>query len=680
MGAARLDYEAARPWSNRAFSMPALTGGTSGQIRVLRGLLTSLRSGVDVDELVEISGEGGVAVTFSSMGQRLQPAGLVTRTGKNSWILTPQAENWLDSDDDGYLISIFHANIRFVGELLHEAREGVTQSNLLDIASNKYGCSWDSLDQIRRRTAWLRAGGFLELDFRHQVIPTAAGVELLRELDLALPGATRKRSIASSSVGSVPPPHDVIRSALQSVDLRQRKSNIGYIPRSDGDALSSLRKFSQALREEVTREDIDRFSSAEFGLRPSSVASALSALKSAGLVEQVGFNAYKATELATACAVSESNFDFLRVLHLKFRFFGEVLEALEEVDTPRDLAAIGKARYGLQREDIAEVRTRLQMLRECGLIEEASWGRYRLLEQGRALLAELPCEMFLSEDAELGELSTEVVGAEQDSLPSYIAISEELITASRSSNDPTRFEAAAAEAFKYLGFDAQLLGGSGQTDVLLTANLPGDMRFTVIVDAKSSASGKVGEQQVNFDTLKEHKAANSADFALAVGPGFPGPRLISRAEAHGVGLLAVDELIEILKFHTETPFTLSELKNLCAITGAVNAAVVERKWSAEGRVFKLCERVLHQLAAEAANIDPFTTGALSAQDLYLILRTESADAPSPPEIESVLSFLASDLVHAVQKSGAQYLILEDPRTTARRLGRIAASIISGEHR
>ncbi|MFI8866080.1 restriction endonuclease [Streptomyces sp. NBC_01693] len=676
---AEIAYEPARPWSNRSFSMPAVPGGNSGQIKVLRCLLYSLRSGVHVDEPLQIADGGGATVTFSSMGQRLQPAGLVTRTGKNSWLLTRQAEAWLDSEDDGYLLSILHANVRFVGELLHEARDGMTQSDLLCLASNKYGCSWDSLDQIRRRTAWLRAGGFLDLDFRHQVTPTSTGLKLLDKLELAQPGATRKRDSVSVAV-IAPPPTGLVQSALASIDTKQRKAKIGYIPRSEGNALYSLRKFSIALKDGITREEIDRFASAEFGLRPSSTASALSAFKSAGLVEQVGFNEYKSTELAVSCTEGESNIDFLRALHTRFRFFGEVLEALEEVDTPRDLAVIGKLRYGMPREDIAEVRTRLQMMRECGLIEEVSWGHYRLLDLGRALLAELPCEMLNDESVELESLTSDEGGTQGSGAPGYEEICAELHAASRASTAPERFEAAVAQAFDYLGFDAQLLGGSGQTDVLVAANLAGDKRFTVIIDAKSSASGKVGEQQINFDTIKEHKAANSADFALAVGPSFPGQRLIARAEAHGIGLFGVEEFVKLLKMHSEAPFTLTELMDLLKISGTVTSAIVERKWAVEIRAFRLCERVLHQLATEAANVDAFTTGALSAHDLYLILRTESADPPSPPEIESVLSLLSSDLVHAVQKSGSQYFILEDPQTTARRLHRLAASIISGGSR
>ncbi|MFC5029973.1 PqqD family protein [Streptomyces sp. DSM 41987] len=652
--------------------MPALSGGSDHQIEVLHTLLTALKEGTGIDELISLPGGLGAETSISSMGQRLQPAGMLTRMGKNSWILTSAAENWLESGDNGYLMAVLHSNIRYVGELMHEARTGRTQSDLLSIASDKYECSWDTLDQIRRRTAWLRSGGFMELDFRHQVVLTESGLALLERLELADSENFRRRITRKSESVSIPGAHPVVRDALETSVLTERRAAIGYIPRSEGDSLASLRKFANALKSDTSREGIDEFASAEFGLRPSSVAAALSTLKNAGLVEQIGFGTFRSTEAANACAEAEHDIDFLRIIHSKFSFVGEVLEALEEVDTPRDLAALARTRYGVPREDIAEVRTRLQMLRECGLVEEVAWGHYQVLPLGRALLAELPTA---SQQTAEEKTSTTIPDKETDTELSKLI--DDLRATSKASSNPERFEKSVAEAFSYLGFDSQLLGGSGQTDVLVTASLSGEMKYSVIVDAKSSASGKIGETQVNYDTLKEHRSGNSAEYALVVGPSFPGTRLASRAEAHGVGLVEVNTLIAIIEQHAIAPLPLSSLREFCNKIGVVSVASLEKSWASEKRMYRLCDRVLRQLATEAANADTVTTGALSAHDLYLILRSEVEDPPTPAEIESVLSFLSSSLIHAIRKVSTQYVILEDPTTTARRL-RLLASSITGQ--
>ncbi|OLZ74039.1 hypothetical protein AVW11_00810 [Streptomyces amritsarensis] len=291
-----------------------------------------------------------------------------------------------------------------------------------------------------------------------------------------------------------------------------------------------------------------------------------------------------------------------------------------------------------------------------------------MLPLGRAMLADLPTDAPAALEATQGEGPTPGVEA------SLSPTAETLRAASRDSGSPERFEREVAEAFAHLGYDSQLFGGPGQTDVLVTAHLSGDSKYSVIVDAKSSASGKIGETQVNFDTLKEHRAANSAEYILVVGPGFPGSRLAARAEAHGVGLLDVETLISIVEHHAQAPLTLQELRDVCSRVGVVESGVLEKRWSAEKRMYRLCDRVLRQLATEAASADAVTTGALSAHDLYLIFRSEVENPPTPHEIESVLKFLSSEIIHAIRKVGSQYSILEDPGTTARRLNLLAASV------
>ncbi|WP_171904286.1 restriction endonuclease [Streptomyces abyssalis] len=503
-----------------------------------------------------------------------------------------------------------------------------------------------------------------ELDFNHKIEPTAAGLELLERLELAQPGNFRNRIPTHSGTRSIATTdtHPLVAELLEEVDLAERKNNIGYVPRSEGDTFASMRKFVSAMDARITREVLDEFASSEFGLRPSSTASALSALKNAGLVEQVGFSLYQSTELGKACTESPNDMDLLRVIHAKFSFVGEILEALEETDTPRELAVIGRTRYGMPREDIAEVRTRLQMLRKCGLVEEVAWGRYQLVPLGRALRVELPIA------SPIDTQETDNTDASSEEMPvTFNELITELKEAALDSSRPERFEKSVAEAFSSLGFESQLLGGSGQTDVLISANLSGDMRYSAIVDAKSSTSGKIAETQINFDTLKEHRSDNTAEYAIVVGPSFPSSRIAERAKSHKVGLLEVDELVELIHRHRTAPFSLSSLRELVEESGLVSLSKIEKPWTREKRLYRLCDRVVRLLEVEARTADVVTTGALSPHDLYLILRSEVEEAPTPEEIESVLSFLSSSLVHAVRKIGSKYVLLEIPRTTAMRL-------------
>ena len=69
------------------------------------------------------------------------------------------------------------------------------------------------------------------------------------------------------------------------------------------------------------------------------------------------------------------------------------------------------------------------------------------------------------------------------------------------SQSPNEFEDAIKKAFDFLGFDAELIGGSGDTDVILTANI-GKESYKVTVDGKTSVYGKINDGGIDWLSLK----------------------------------------------------------------------------------------------------------------------------------------------------------------------------------
>jgi hypothetical protein len=123
-----------------------------------------------------------------------------------------------------------------------------------------------------------------------------------------------------------------------------------------------------------------------------------------------------------------------------------------------------------------------------------------------------------------------------------------------------------------LGFQAKTIGGKGDTDVLLTANI-GKMSYKVDVDGKTSKTEKITEAQINWPSLKDHKEKNNSDYVVVAGPGFAGGNLEKRAKGYNVSLLTTDELIKILEAHSKYPFTLLELKDLFVQAGNLTEQV-----------------------------------------------------------------------------------------------------------
>jgi hypothetical protein len=140
------------------------------------------------------------------------------------------------------------------------------------------------------------------------------------------------------------------------------------------------------------------------------------------------------------------------------------------------------------------------------------------------------------------------------------------------SDSPTEYEVVLTDAFKFLGFQAKTIGGKGDTDVLLTANI-GKESFKVDVDGKTSKNEKISEAQINWLSLKDHKDKNNSNFVVVAGPGFAGGNLEKRAKEHFVSLLTTEELIKILEAHSKYPFTLLELKDLFAEAGYLTEQV-----------------------------------------------------------------------------------------------------------
>lgn len=153
---------------------------------------------------------------------------------------------------------------------------------------------------------------------------------------------------------------------------------------------------------------------------------------------------------------------------------------------------------------------------------------------------------------------------------------EEIITnlkeTQNKSDLPTEYEIALADAFKFLGFQAKTIGGKGDTDVLLTANI-GKESYKVDVDGKTSKNEKISDAQINWLSLKDHKEKNNSNFVVVAGPGFAGGNLEKRAKEYGVSLITTEELIKILEAHSKYPFTLLELKDLFAEAGYLTEQV-----------------------------------------------------------------------------------------------------------
>jgi hypothetical protein len=140
------------------------------------------------------------------------------------------------------------------------------------------------------------------------------------------------------------------------------------------------------------------------------------------------------------------------------------------------------------------------------------------------------------------------------------------------SKKPEVFEGALKEAFSYFGFEAEPIGTSGDTDVLLTANI-GDETYRVTIDGKTTKRRCVSESQINWDSLDDHREKHNADYTVVVGPNFSKGKLLERAEAHNVSILQTEHVIKMIEEHAKYPITLLDFKDMFAQTGDLSERV-----------------------------------------------------------------------------------------------------------
>ena len=102
--------------------------------------------------------------------------------------LSAVAQEWLRLGDDSLAIGLLHANVRFVGELLHELRMSpLTRDEILGRAVSIYGLNWGTTSQVADRLCWLRSAGYVAAPDRSLRAITSSGREFLQRLDRFVP-------------------------------------------------------------------------------------------------------------------------------------------------------------------------------------------------------------------------------------------------------------------------------------------------------------------------------------------------------------------------------------------------------------------------------------------------------------------------------------------------------------
>ncbi|MDP9238242.1 MAG: winged helix-turn-helix domain-containing protein [Chloroflexota bacterium] len=216
---------------------------------------------------------------------------------------------------------------------------------------------------------------------------------------------------------------------------------------------------------------------------------------------------------------------------------------------------------------------------------------------------------------------------------------------------PSDYEVAVADAFSFLGFEVEHVGGAGDTDVVADAPL-GTGRYRMILDTKTAARGAVANAQIDWPTIVEHRDKREADYALVTGPDFAGGNLQRRAEGYDITLLTTKQIVTLVQLHQETPFTLEELRPVFARRAEPTAFNELRALSHDiARRWLLLTRIVEQINAWNRLQPNLVLGQTMVLFASLAgMGDNGLDGVTPEEVEDAVTLLSSRAVGVLRRT------------------------------
>jgi predicted transcriptional regulator len=634
------EYPKPKEWRDKVFSTPSIPGGKNVTVSNFRELLIMVQNHAALDQVPPLKESNSKSTLSQLCVHQLSPMSFVTRTNDGAWELTKEAQLWISSEDDLYLAAYFCANVKFFAEILFYLDSPKTTRELFNIAVNEYDMAWKIPTTINNRLVWLRQFGLIEFqEFSLLYNITELGKDFLKTVNPIMP-----ESLAHGEDDTLFEEQlmldDPFVTYFEHHKNSVRKVGFGYIPGKICEFGETLFNFMSQIHSNNSIEAINDYALRNYNIKDSSTRSALNTISALGLIERKTNTTYAVTDLGYLWIEKRDILTLIPLFQMKYLFFLEILlELKDNTLSAKELATLAKVSYGFDKENMVEISNRIVILKQAKLVMNLSAERITLTHRGKQLL-----ERY-SNTFGIEKLQVPIKGA---AVLANTDIISELRMASKDSFNPDKFEKVVRDFFALMGFDAEWLGGSGKTDVLLkTSGSPLDA-FVVSVDAKATSSSTVTDGLVDFDTLKEHQRKHASNYIAIVGRDF-NDRLIKRAIEHCVVLLDVDTLEALLLIHQRTPLKLTTYRKIFTQSGKADLSVLDVDIKKKEQVGSLLVGIMQCLIDECD--DPITKGHLSVRDLYMSLRRnpDLLTTPTIDEIEIVLRFLSSPIIGAVIK-------------------------------
>ena len=664
-------------WRKKGWSIPDLRGGKQIWYKLIKRLVEVLQSNekCDLNGIPDIDDLGN-AQTWRVYAPFLKGIGLVyNHSGK--LMLSDKGKRFAEEPTKGKLADLIHERFRLFGEMLDIVDEEPIAIEEADKKiCKKYGLNWSNLSNTRKRMDWLEVLGLIEAIGNRKWKITKVGKETLKNWSIIGPEVLEYEDSDTDEIEIIDPPIEIgvlLQKLKESPEMHKKRCTYNiWVPSPN--RIENLRIIIQFSLNRVTRKELFEFIESEFGLKQSSVESMLPFLKASGLLEEVGRNIYTATVAARAWLDTGNDLDFIRILHVHMRFVGEILLYVEN-DTVRNNIYLKGQNYCMNNE---KIRWIIGFLLESGLLEESQYLHLKTTNLGRAFVKTLPLEVITERDAH-EENENKTQNSSDREFSKLAQICERLSAAATNphiedKNAGLAFEEAISDILSYMGFKAEHIGGSGNTDVVLKWKQDNDI-VIAIVDGKSKSNGQVSHGDISDIALDTHKEKNRADYVAVIGPGFSGDTIRDFALKKEYALITDKQLIEVINAFEELGLGIEEMALM--FKAPEGFSQLEEIITSKRRELDITSEIVKQFRNKQDLLE-----SLSPRDLFLLL-IDSSLSPSLEELINGFDVLSNNQIGILKKvnqnsapENVQY-ILCDERMAINRMRALANAIERG---
>jgi hypothetical protein len=492
---------------------------------------------------------------------------------------------------------------------------------------------------------------------------------------------------------TAPTPHAATADLPAASDWRDRAKGVAPMPGGYDGYLHSLRRICQMIdKERPAQAGVAGRIEALHGVTPNTARHHESFLRRVGVI-QVEAGVARVGDWARRWLDSGDDAIIAALLHSRCQFVGELLELCEQPRSTDELLVMANKLYAMGWDTRAQVDRRRGWLQSAGMLSALDARRVQVTDAGKALLARLHLYPPISTSDSAKEVGMgqtcppeavphTKVGAEvmkddgaDIGTPPASGLDHTLLELDQSSTDsshPDRFERAVRDAFAFLGFRSEWIGGSGKTDVLLDALLGREDKYRVIVDCKTSGNGSVNDHQVDWVTLSDHRKQHGADHVALVAPNPSGSRLFDRAKEQGVAVISADQLIVICRQHARSPLSLDDYRELFRTGGAAETGGIDERAAEIDQLVRLAAKLCDTIRTRSE-----TFGRLSARDLYLILADDPVtEGVTEDRVQLILDGLSNPLVGILDGNASKRYRMSSSAANDRRRLRILGDRIN----